>query len=214
MALQIVFRNIRTNQEQIMPVTPPDFYVEDGRQIETLDMTDAGQVHLPGLGGLFEERLEFLLPSSARNYAAGNWTGEPYAVVNRLSEWSNRGDVLRMIVTGTPVNYPILLGPVRYGQKDGTGDVYVTLELRRYRELSGEGAEVTPDTGNQPRAVPQQTREETTYTVVRGDTLWGIARKHYGDGALAWKLAAFNGIRNANLIYPGQSVRIPDKSSL
>ena len=88
MALQIVFRNIRTNQEQIMPVTPPDFYVEDGRQIETLDMTDAGQVHLPGLGGLFEERLEFLLPSSARNYAAGNWTGEPYAVVNRLSELS------------------------------------------------------------------------------------------------------------------------------
>ena len=31
---------------------------------------------------------------------------------------------------------------------------------------------------------------------------------------LAWKLAAYNGIKNANLIYPGQKVTIPDRSLL
>ncbi len=61
--MQIIFRNVKTNQELIMPVTPSDFYVEDGRQVESLDMTDTGQVNLPGLKSLFNEQKEFLLPS-------------------------------------------------------------------------------------------------------------------------------------------------------
>lgn len=197
-----------------MPVTPPDFTVSEGRAVETLDMTDTGQVNLPGLRQLFNERMEFLLPSSDRNYTTGGWTGEPYAVVDRLVEWSNSGDVLRFIVTDTPVNLPVLLGPVGHGQRDGTGDVYVTLELRQYRELAEESTEVNPDTGNKSRAPAQEKKEESAYTVVKGDTLWGICRRTYGDGALAWKLAEANGIKNANLIYPGQVVKLPDKGSL
>lgn len=212
--MQIVFRHIKTNAELVMPVTPPSFYVEDGIQIEGLSMTDMGEVNLPGLRQLFNERMEFLLPSSERNYTTGGWAGDPYAVVDKLVEWSNNGDVLRFIVSDTPVNYPVLLGPVRHGQKDGTGDVYVTLELRQYRELEEESTEVNSDTGNKGRAVPQETKEESSYTVVKGDTLWGICRRTYGDGSLAWKLAETNGIKNASLIYPGQVVRLPDKGSL
>lgn len=197
-----------------MPVTPPDFYVEEGRAVERLDMTDIGQAHLPGLRQLFSEKMEFLLPSSERNYTAGGWTGEPYAVVDRLTEWSNSGEALRLIVTDTPVNMPVLLGPVRHGQRDGTGDVYVTLELRRYRELAEEGTEIRPETGNKGRAAPLEKKEEKAYTVERGDTLWGICRRTYGDGSLAWKLAEANGIKNANLIYPGQTVTLPDRESL
>lgn len=197
-----------------MPVTPPDFTVAEGRSVETLDMTDTGQVSLPGLKSLFNERMEFLLPASDRNYTTGGWTGEPYAVVDRLVEWSNSGDVLRFIVTDTPVNLPVLLGPVEHGQRDGTGDVYVTLELRQYRELAEESTEVNPDTGNKGRAPAQEKKEESSYTVVKGDTLWGICRRTYGDGTLAWKLAEANGIKNANLIYPGQVVKLPDKGSL
>lgn len=212
--MQIIFRSIKTNIELVMPVTPPDFYVEEGRSVECLDMTDTGQASLPGLKSLFNERLEFLLPSSARNYTAGGWTGEPYAVVARLVEWSNNGDVLRLIVTDTPVNVPVLLGPVRHGQKDGTGDVYVTLELRQYRELAEESTEVNLDTGNKGRAPAQEKKEESSYTVVKGDTLWGICRRAYGDGNLAWRLAKANGIKNANLIFPGQALKLPDRGSL
>lgn len=212
--MQIIFRNIKTNTELIMPVTPPDFYVEEGRQIENLSMAETGEVNLPGLRQLFNQRIEFLLPFSERNYTTSGWTGEPYIVVERLVEWSNSGDVLRLIVTDTPVNYPVLLGPVRHGQKDGTGDVYVTLELRRYRELAEESTEVNPDTGNLGRSTPQEKKEEGSYTVVKGDTLWGICRRTYGDGSLAWKLAEANGIKNANLIFPGQVVKLPDKGNL
>lgn len=211
--MQIIFRNTRTNQELAMPVMPAEFAVEEGRQVESLNMTDAGQVNLPGLQALFNERLQFLLPVSARTYTAGGYAGDPYAVVETLTTWSLDGDVLRMIVTGTPVNVPVLLGPVRHGQQDGTGDVYVTLTLRQYRELTAETTEIT-GTGNLGRSTVRETQAETAYTVVKGDTMWGIARKYYGDGTLAYKLASYNGIKNANLIYPGQAVKIPDKSNL
>ncbi len=45
----------------------------------------------------------------------------------------------------------------------------------------------------------------TTYTVRRGDTLWGIASKH---GVSQSDLQSWNGIRDASSIYPGQRLKI------
>ncbi len=46
--------------------------------------------------------------------------------------------------------------------------------------------------------------------MARGDTLWGIARRFYGNGALYPRIARANPIiRNPNLIYPGQRFVIP-----
>lgn len=42
------------------------------------------------------------------------------------------------------------------------------------------------------------------YTVVKGDTLWAIAKRFLGNGALYPKIASWNNIANPNLIYPGQ----------
>lgn len=51
-----------------------------------------------------------------------------------------------------------------------------------------------------------------TYTVVSGDTLWGIATRFYGNGALWPRIYNANkGVigGNPNLIYPGQVYTIP-----
>ena len=44
------------------------------------------------------------------------------------------------------------------------------------------------------------------YTVKRGDTLWGIAKSH---GVTLQSVLEINIIKNPNLIYPGQIIRIP-----
>lgn len=58
-----------------------------------------------------------------------------------------------------------------------------------------------PDSGGQAGT-------ETVYTVKSGDTLSEIARRF---GTTYQELAAYNGIADANLIYPGEKIRIPQK---
>ena len=61
-------------------------------------------------------------------------------------------------------------------------------------------------------AVSSDEREPVFHTVEKGDTLWAIASKHYGNGS------KYNAIFEANTpmlshpdkIYPGQVLRIPD----
>ena len=48
-------------------------------------------------------------------------------------------------------------------------------------------------------------KKTVTYTVKRGDTLSGIARRYKTTVA---KLVKDNGIKNANLIYVGQKIKI------
>lgn len=54
------------------------------------------------------------------------------------------------------------------------------------------------------------TTTETTYTVVKGDTLSGIASKY---GTTYQALASYNGISDPNKIYIGQVIKIPTNSA-
>ncbi len=47
------------------------------------------------------------------------------------------------------------------------------------------------------------------YTVVRGDTLWGIAKRFYGNGSRYPEIAKANNISNPDLIHVGQRLLIP-----
>ena len=48
--------------------------------------------------------------------------------------------------------------------------------------------------------------------VQRGNTLWGIARRNYGEGILYVRVFEANRdkIRDPDLIYPGQVFNVPD----
>lgn len=57
-----------------------------------------------------------------------------------------------------------------------------------------------------------QLPQQTTYTVVRGDTLWGIAARTLADGRRWDELAERNGIADPSLIHPGQTLEIPSNT--
>ena len=50
--------------------------------------------------------------------------------------------------------------------------------------------------------------DQKEYIVQKGDNLWEIAWRFYGKGAACYALARRNGIKNPDLIYPGQVLKI------
>lgn len=54
-----------------------------------------------------------------------------------------------------------------------------------------------------------KTSTKKYHTVIKGETLWGIATKYYGDGNRYKEIASANNIANPNVIHVGQKLLIP-----
>lgn len=210
MLRRIIYLDTESGSELIMPVTPSGYQTETAREAESLDMAYYSRVNLPGLKAPYELSETYLLPAGAYPFG-GDADAQHY--LDWLIKRCEDGTVCRYIVSGTNVNDAILITNVRYGEQDGTNDVYVTVTRRQYVELQ---TEITVDTQNLRRSsdTKENTGSEQSYTVKNGDCLWDICRNYYGDGSLCYKLAAYNSIANANLIYTGQTLRLPDASVL
>jgi LysM repeat protein len=75
--------------------------------------------------------------------------------------------------------------------------------------IAGTGAAATTAATSGGAAAPAAA--VTTYTVVKGDNLWNIAKKFYGSGVKYTIIFNANRgiIKNPSLIYPGQVLTIP-----
>ena len=95
----------------------------------------------------------------------------------------------------------VLLGR-KIRRKDGVEEpgINTWTDLDVIRVLSG-GSAGTPVT-------PAETVR--THTVVRGDTLWGIAKKYLGSGYRYTEIVTLNGLKSTT-IYAGQVLKIPQK---
>ena len=89
--------------------------------------------------------------------------------------------------------------------REGDRDVGLALTLREYKlksalvNAAGEGrAAALSQPREEERSVPQ------TYTVRVGDTLWSIATRFYGDGAMWRALAEKNGIADPKKLAVGR----------
>ena len=67
-------------------------------------------------------------------------------------------------------------------------------------------------TVNAPEPAAAAAPEPVFYTVQPGDSLWKIASQHYGDGNKWNALFEANRevIKDPDLIYPGQQIRVPE----
>lgn len=199
----------------VLPVTPAGYDWARQAAIQVVAVDRLGDVNLFGGKKLASTVLACLLPAQAYPFLSPGASTDPWSYVDQLGHWVETGTVLRFLVSGTPVNEAVLLEGVAYREKDGTNDVYAEITLRGY--VKPETPALPAQEESQPassRGNATGTSQARTYEVVRGDTMWDICRKFYGQGNLCWSLAAYNEVANANLIYPGQILQIPPKDQL
>ena len=163
-----------------------------------------GTVNAWGGRGLREVRLTTFLPEKRSPFYGGS---DPQSVLSMLRSWQDSGDPIRLIISDTDINDAFLIEDLTETLREGDGDVGVTLTLREYKFKSALAALAG---GGQPSAVRRQDERTLpeTYTVKRGDTLWDIACRFYGDGTRWSALAAKNGVSDPRKLQVGTVLRL------
>ena len=171
------------------PVLPSAINVQDYAITNDSNITGLGDVTVFGGKGLRTIEISSFFPNPKRKYSFVSYTDYPkqYECVNKIKKWMDKGEVLRFIVTGTEINFQVRITDFEYSEQDGTRDVYFTINLKEYRKI--KISSTTPKkkkTDNKDRTDTKETDnkpKQKTYTVKSGDTLYDIAKKHYGKGS-------------------------------
>ncbi|MCL2562419.1 MAG: LysM peptidoglycan-binding domain-containing protein [Oscillospiraceae bacterium] len=208
---------------QLMPVTPGRISVRYRGQNRRTALLDGGELTRLRAGEGAELSFTLMLPR--RRYPFARYDGrfsEPERFLERFLALRERRQPFRFICARispagrllTDTNLRVSLESLELVEcAENGGDLTVQLTLREYREH--RAARVVSE---RHRVIIEGPARETdnrpvvpTHTVVRGDTLWGIARRHLGDGRRYREIFELNRdqIRNPNLIFPGQVLRLP-----
>jgi hypothetical protein len=192
------------------PVTPRAVSITTPGRGRTAALIDTTEISLPGGPGLREIVFEALLPNQNYPFAVyQDGIFQPAAhFLGLIGRLETEREPFIFIFNGQSL--PVTLEDCTVGEDASYGgDVMARLRLREAREAAVRV--IRPSGGEAPPRPPPQAPPPATYTVVRGDTLWAIAKRHLGSGARWPEIHALNKdkVTNPNLIFPGQELVLP-----
>ena len=213
-----------TDNDKIrFPVVPPSIGVNRSNNIDTESVIKLGEV--PIFNGTSLKTIEFTSFFPNQEYSFCDYTGfmKPYEFSEKIQKWMYEGKPLRVIVTDSPTNMQCLIQQFDTVEQDGTRDLYFTLNLLEYRpievpNLSSSNTNSNPNntqnTSRPNKVSTNSNNQQKIHKVVKGDTLYDIAKKHYGNGNLYTKIKEANknkypSLANSNIIYTSWELMIP-----
>ncbi len=206
-----------------LPINPSNVEFTEKQLNQVITLLNMGEVNLKGKRGLKHTKISSFFPSKkSPHYKYAKKSPNQY--VTMLEEWKNAGKIVRVIITDLNINLAMLIDEFNYSMKEGDQDVYYTLSLSEYRTLNVPTVNIETkvrDNGLTER--PNTAPAGGSHTVVSGDTLWAIAKKHYGSGAQYTKIYNANSAvieaaakshgksssDSGHWIYPGTVLTIP-----
>lgn len=194
----------------MLPINPSEYTISSGNTVTTLNINEIGEIALYSGNKLYSITISSFFPRQVYNFCNYRNILLPEAYIEKIEKWRSSGTVIRLIITGSKINIPVLIENFRYGERDGTRDIYYEIILREYKYLKVLSSNDSLRGENSSRAV-ELSKTRGTYTVVEGDSLWDIAVKYYGNGAKYLNIVNANKdkIKNPNLIHAGQVLIIP-----
>ena len=191
-----------TDNDKIrFPVVPPSIGVNRSNNIDTESVIKLGEV--PIFNGTSLKTIEFTSFFPNQEYSFCDYTGfmKPYEFSEKIQKWMYEGKPLRVIVTDSPTNMQCLIQQFDTVEQDGTRDLYFTLNLLEYRPIevpnlsssnTSSNSNNTQNTSRPNKVNTNSSNQQKTHKVVKGDTLYDIAKKHYGNGNLYTKIKEAN----------------------
>lgn len=215
----------------LLPVPPKKLDMKIDNKNKTYDLINNSQINILKSPGLTSIEFEILLPNSKYPFAMykDNFQNAKYYLKILEQLKINKSAFQFIVVRKFPNGKDIYSTDIKVSLEDYTitdttdegFDNKVKIKLKQYREYSTKTMQITikqykppvvtrtVTTNNTAAAAPQPSGQN--YTVKRGDCLWNIAKKFYGNGSKYTTIYNANRdkIKNPNLIYPNQVLWIP-----
>lgn len=200
-----------------LPVNPSTIEISTQFSHNDVEVARLGEYTVIGERGLAEMSFSTFFPAKYNaSYCEYRNFKTPWTFVKTIEKWRNSRKPMRLTVTGTQINYLVTIREFTYepSPAGSTGDIYFSISFKEYRYVTVR--ETTPKKAKpKPKPRPPAPKPKPrTYTVKKGDHLWGISKRYYGKGS-QWR-RIYNHPqnrkvigKNPNLIYPGQKLVIP-----
>ena len=214
-----------TDNDKIrFPVVPSTIGVNRSNNIDTESVLKLGEV--PIFNGTSLKTIELTSFFPNQEYSFCDYTGfmKPYEFSDKIQKWMYEGKPLRIIVTDSPTNMQCLIQQFDTVEQDGTRDLYFTLNLLEYRPIEVPNLSNNNQSNNSNNSQninrpsenndSSDSNQQKIHKVVKGDSLWAIAQKHYGNGSLYPKIKEANktkypSLAKNNVIYSNWELIIP-----
>lgn len=209
------------NREEVLELPVPlqeNWQVSEGHSTYTFTTMETGEVLAIGSRQLKHLTISSFFPASKDyTFLLNKNFPDPWTCVEMIKRWKEKNKPIRVIITGTMVNYAMAIAKFDVGKMDRSQDVAFSLDLEEYRflnmERSKRKAEV-PGKKLEDRPIEKKKAYVKDHKVKKGDTLWDLSEKYLGDGRKWKEIAGANKIKNGFDLKVGQTIKIPSKAAL
>lgn len=214
----------------LLPISPSKLTITTNNANETITLINEGEINILKKAELTDIEFECSIPQVKypfATYKSGFKSADyflGYFESLKTSKKPFQFIVCRRMPTGKRLfdtNIKVSMEDYKTTEDVKSGfDLTVKIKLKQWREYGTKTVSISFNAGKTKASVEPQ-RETTTspapivpqtYTVVKGDCLWNIAKHFYGSGSKYTDIYAANRDvigSNPNLIYPGQVLTIP-----
>ncbi len=216
----------------LLPVAPSKMSLKIDNKNKTLVEINEGEINILKKAGLTNIEFDAMIPNVKYPFATyKNGFQSAKIFLEAIEKLKTSKQPFQFIVSRTYPNGKGIFNTnikvslesytIKEDRKEGL-DVVVTFNLKQYKDYGTKICKITfpkkakpvaktPPPARATVSSPAPKQQNKTYTVVRGDCLWNIAKKFYGNGSQYTKIYNANRdkIKNPNLIYPRQVLTIP-----
>jgi hypothetical protein len=123
-----------TGKDLQFPVPFSEYEIKQSANNKTINVLNYGEITWFGDRKLKEWSLSNFFPSKQYNFCQTSiWNMRDY--INFIQKIIYTKKPCRFVVTETSINYLCTIEDFTYGEKDGTSDVYFTMNLKEYRSV-------------------------------------------------------------------------------
>ncbi|MDE7202414.1 MAG: LysM peptidoglycan-binding domain-containing protein [Lachnospiraceae bacterium] len=214
----------------LLPIAPAKLTIKINNTNETITMINDGEINILKKAGLTDIEFECSIPQVQYPFAVykSGFKGADF-FLGYFESLKTGGKPFQFIVcrrkpTGSRLfdtNIKVSMEDYKITEDAKNGiDLTVKINLKQWRDYGTKTVSISSGGGKLEASVEPQREANTspapetaqTYTVVKGDCLWNIAKKFYGNGSKYPVIYNENKSvigGNPNRIYPGQVLTIP-----